>query len=49
MKNVVFLLTIFLIGDPVFYLHHTQLDRVYWLWQNLDWENRQVSLALLKG
>uniref|UniRef100_L2G955 Tyrosinase central domain-containing protein n=1 Tax=Colletotrichum fructicola (strain Nara gc5) TaxID=1213859 RepID=L2G955_COLFN len=29
-------------GDPVFYLHHTQLDRVYWLWQNLDWENRQT-------
>jgi tyrosinase len=30
-------------GEPVFYLHHAQLDRAYWIWQNLDWENRQVS------
>lgn len=30
-------------GDPVFYLHHTQMDRVYWIWQNLDWQSRQVS------
>jgi tyrosinase len=29
-------------GEPVFYLHHAQLDRAYWIWQNLDWENRQV-------
>ncbi|KAK3689443.1 tyrosinase-like protein [Podospora appendiculata] len=28
-------------GDPSFYLHHAQVDRVYWIWQNLDWANRQ--------
>lgn len=28
-------------GDPAFYLHHAQIDRVYWIWQNLDFEHRQ--------
>lgn len=28
-------------GDPVFWLHHAQLDRLWWIWQNLDFENRQ--------
>jgi len=28
-------------GDPAFYLHHAQVDRVYWIWQNLDFANRQ--------
>lgn len=28
--------------DPAFYLHHAQVDRLYFVWQNLDWENRQV-------
>ncbi|KAK4112451.1 tyrosinase-like protein [Canariomyces notabilis] len=28
-------------GDPAFYLHHSQIDRVYWIWQMLDFENRQ--------
>lgn len=23
-------------GDPVFWLHHGQIDRVWWIWQNLD-------------
>jgi tyrosinase len=26
--------------DPLFFLHHTQLDRLWWLWQNKDPENR---------
>ncbi|KAI9703544.1 MAG: hypothetical protein M1820_005848 [Bogoriella megaspora] len=26
--------------DPVFMLHHGQLDRLWWLWQNRDWANR---------
>jgi len=29
-------------GDPAFYLHHAQVDRVYWIWQMLDFQNRQV-------
>ncbi len=29
-------------GDPAFYLHHAQIDRVYWIWQMLDFENRKV-------
>ncbi|KAK0648214.1 tyrosinase-like protein [Cercophora newfieldiana] len=28
-------------GDPAFYLHHAQVDRAYWIWQNLDFDNRQ--------
>ncbi|KAK4099174.1 tyrosinase-like protein [Parathielavia hyrcaniae] len=28
-------------GDPVFYLHHAQIDRIYWIWQMLDFDNRQ--------
>ncbi|KAI3548064.1 tyrosinase central domain-containing protein [Colletotrichum filicis] len=28
-------------ADPAFFLHHSQIDRVYWIWQMLDWENRQ--------
>lgn len=27
-------------NDPIFYLHHSQLDRVWWLWQMRDKENR---------
>jgi len=27
-------------GDPVFYLHHAQIDRVWTIWQNLDAKNR---------
>ncbi|KAI0601422.1 hypothetical protein F4775DRAFT_606532 [Biscogniauxia sp. FL1348] len=27
--------------EPAFYLHHGQIDRMYFIWQNLDWENRQ--------
>ncbi|KAK3321711.1 hypothetical protein B0H66DRAFT_552505 [Apodospora peruviana] len=28
-------------GDPAFYLHHGQIDRVFWIWQMLDFPNRQ--------
>lgn len=27
-------------GDPVFYLHHGMIDRVWWMWQMLDWKTR---------
>lgn len=23
-------------GDPIFYLHHTWLDKLFWDWQKLD-------------
>ena len=26
--------------DPVFFLHHAQLDRLWWMWQELDPEHR---------
>jgi tyrosinase len=32
-------------GDPLFYLHHTFLDRVWWRWQALDKENRVKDIA----
>ncbi|KAK6209775.1 hypothetical protein QIS74_11359 [Colletotrichum tabaci] len=28
-------------GDPAFWLHQAQVDRVYWIWQNLNFRNRQ--------
>ena len=28
-------------GDPIFFLHHAQLDRVWWIWQNQDIEKRR--------
>ena len=27
--------------DPVFFLHHTQLDRLWWTWQQKDSQNRK--------
>lgn len=27
-------------GDPLFYLHHAQIDRVWWIWQQLDRKTR---------
>lgn len=31
--------------EPGFYLHHGNIDRMHFIWQNLDWENRQVILT----
>ncbi|KAL2264061.1 hypothetical protein VTK26DRAFT_2847 [Humicola hyalothermophila] len=28
--------------EPAFYLHHGNIDRIHFIWQNLDWENRQT-------
>ncbi|KAK4160452.1 Grixazone synthase [Cladorrhinum sp. PSN259] len=28
-------------NDPAFWLTHANLDRVWWIWQHLDFENRQ--------
>jgi len=33
-------------GDPVFYLHHSQIDRVWWIWQTL---NLPYSLSAVSG
>ncbi|KAF4636967.1 hypothetical protein G7Y89_g1107 [Cudoniella acicularis] len=32
-------------GDPAFYLHHGQVDRLWTLWQALDPVNRQYALS----
>ncbi|KAI1126177.1 Di-copper centre-containing protein [Nemania abortiva] len=32
-------------GDPVFYLHHGYLDRVWWEWQSRDLSTRLVEIA----
>jgi tyrosinase len=32
-------------GDPLFFLHHAQIDRTWWIWQNLDLANRQNAIA----
>ena len=29
--------------DPVFFLHHTQLDRLWWMWQQRDPTKREVE------
>ena len=28
--------------EPGFYLHHGNIDRLHWIWQNLQWETRQT-------
>ncbi|KAK4182604.1 putative tyrosinase [Podospora australis] len=32
-------------GDPSFWLYHGQIDRVWWIWQNLYPANRTVAVA----
>jgi len=32
-------------GDPAFWLHHAQVDRTWWIWQNQDFANRQNVIA----
>ncbi|GIJ92616.1 hypothetical protein Asppvi_001894 [Aspergillus pseudoviridinutans] len=32
-------------GDPAFWLHHGQIDRVWWIWQALDLKNRQYAIS----
>ncbi|KAJ6031582.1 tyrosinase central domain protein [Penicillium herquei] len=31
--------------DPVFFLHHAQVDRMWWTWQSRDLENRRYALS----
>ncbi|RYO94140.1 hypothetical protein DL764_007890 [Monosporascus ibericus] len=32
-------------GDPVFYFHHGMIDRIWWLWQMQDPDNRMMAVA----
>lgn len=32
-------------GDPAFWLHHGQIDRVWWIWQNQDPESRTSAFG----
>jgi tyrosinase len=32
-------------GDPLFFLHHTYLDRVWWQWQQANWPARKYDMA----
>ncbi|KAH8880978.1 tyrosinase [Thozetella sp. PMI_491] len=32
-------------GDPAFYLHHAQIDRTWWIWQNQDPEARTSAIG----
>jgi tyrosinase len=32
-------------GDPYFFLHHAQIDRTWWIWQNQDLKTRQNAMT----
>lgn len=32
-------------GDPIFYLHHANLDRVWWSWQKLNLKTRLGDIS----
>lgn len=32
-------------GEPLFYLHHANIDRVLWLWQQNDLERRLLEVG----
>ncbi|KAJ0325721.1 hypothetical protein COL5a_007228 [Colletotrichum fioriniae] len=36
-------------GDPTFYLHHSMIDRVWWMWQMLSPQERQYGATALGG
>ncbi|KAK7704392.1 hypothetical protein SLS64_008579 [Diaporthe eres] len=38
-------------GDPIFFLHHSMIDRVFWIWQNLHPEERTevVGATITRG
>lgn len=31
-------------GDPIFFMHHMYIDRVWWLWQKQDPANRLFDI-----
>jgi len=38
-------------GDPAFYFHHSQIDRIWWIWQMQDLAKRleEVSFTITMG
>lgn len=32
-------------GDPAFWLHHSMIDRIWYIWQSQDFKNRQQVIA----
>lgn len=32
-------------GDPAFYLHHAQIDRTWWIWQNHGLDKRLAAIS----
>lgn len=32
-------------GDPMFFLHHAQIDRTWWIWQMQDIATRQYAVS----
>lgn len=32
-------------GDPLFYLHHTYLDRLWWQWEQINAKDRMFSIG----
>ncbi|KAJ0104427.1 hypothetical protein J7T55_010891 [Diaporthe amygdali] len=37
------------IGDPLFFLHHTNLDRLWWDWQQVDPDTRTNAIGPLRN
>ena len=36
-------------GDPAFYLHHGMIDRVWWIWQQMDPQTRANGASAISG
>ena len=32
-------------GDPLFWFHHAQVDRIWSIWQALDFETREYAIT----
>ncbi|KAI7541534.1 hypothetical protein KC331_g5502, partial [Hortaea werneckii] len=31
-------------SDPVFFIHHSMIDHIYTVWQNLAWDEREDAI-----